>query len=392
MILWDANAGLPVRPTVAAAFAAAIAADEGNPSSLHTAGRAARRRLDDARERTAARLGCRPREIVFTASGSESAALAVLGAYRSAARDGRRRVVTSSIEHPCVLGAVARLEALGAEVLRLAPGESGRIPDAALDEALTPETSLCALMAANNETGVVQPARLAARLCAERGIILHCDAVQAPGRLPCTLADLPVDLLSLSGHKLGAPAGIGALFWRRGLALEALVPGHQEGGLRGGTPSAALAEAFATALEERTAERPLEAPRLAALRDRFEARLAAAVPEVAVNGAGERLCNTSNVRFGGVDGAALLVALDLEGVCASSGAACASGTPSPSHVLRAMGLSATQARSSLRFSLGPSATDAQVDAVVAILARVVPRLRDEAWSPRPLERFEHRTG
>lgn len=368
MIYLDHNAGSPLRPEISKLLAEAFAADAGgNPSSVHRAGRAARRRLDVARETVARRLGCTPREIVFTGSGSEGAAIAVLGAFRARKDRSKTRVVTTAIEHPSVLGAVTQLEREGAEVVRVAPGADGRVPLEALLEALTPATAVCSVQWVNNETGVIQPAAGVARACAERKIVFHCDAVQAFGKLDASLREVPADLLSLSAHKLGGPAGVGVLFNRRGVDVAGVTPGHQENGRRGGTQSVAFAEALALALTSATPDE-----RLTALRDDFEAKVRAALPDTQVNGTAPRVGNTSNLWFPDVDGEALLIALDLEGICVSTGAACASGSLTPSHVLLAMGRTSTQAHGSLRFSLGSTTTAAELDTVVAALTRLVP--------------------
>lgn len=378
MIYWDHNAGAPLLPELARGLADAYAESAGNPSSVHGAGRTARRKLDAAREQVAALLGCTPREIVFTGSGSEAAAIAVLGAFRARKDRTKRKVVTTAIEHPCVLGAVERLEREGAEVVRVKPGTDGLVPEEALLAALDERTALCSVQWVNNETGVLQPAPALARACAQRKILFHSDAVQAFGKVPASLREVPADLLSLSAHKLGGPAGVGVLFNRRGVDVEGLTPGHQENGRRGGTQSVALASAMAQALGHAVAHQALEEPRLMALRDRFERETLAALPETTVNGVAPRVGNTSNLQFPGVDGEALLIALDLEGICVSTGAACASGSTSPSHVLTAMGLSAAQVHGSLRFSLGQTSSDAEVTRVVEALRRLVPKCREQA--------------
>ncbi|MDP1830348.1 MAG: cysteine desulfurase family protein [Archangium sp.] len=375
MIYWDHNAGAPLLPAIATHLATAFSEAAGNPSSVHQAGRNARRHLDAARERVAKILGCTPREIVFTGSGSEAAAIAVLGAFRARRDKTKRRVVTTAIEHPCVLGAVNALEAEGAEVIRVAPAPDGAVPLQALLDVLDPSTALCSVQWVNNETGVIQPAPAVARACMERKIVFHSDAVQAFGRIPASLREVPADLLSLSAHKLGGPAGVGVLFGRRGLDVAALTPGHQENGRRGGTQSVALAEAMAMALEHATGTQEGAAAHVTGLRDRFEREVLAALPGTTVNGTAARVGATSNLQFPGVDGEALLIALDLEGICVSTGAACASGSLSPSHVLTAMGRTAEQASGSLRFSLGPSTSDPEVSAVVGALRRLVPRNR-----------------
>lgn len=380
MIYWDYNAAAPVRPEVAALLGRAFSQGGfGNASSVHQGGRDARARLDAARAKVAQVLGCEPKEVTFTGSGSESDALALVGAFHARPVLERRRVVTSAVEHPALLGAVAQLERDGALVVRVAPGPDGRVRAEDLLHALTPDTALCSLMWANNETGVVQPATEVARACRQRGVLFHTDAVQAAGKVPLSLREVDADLLSLSAHKFGGPPGVGVLVVRKGVDVRALTPGHQEGGRRGGTQNVPYAEALALALEGASAEQPEVAARVGALRDAFEREVLASLPGVMVNGAGApRVPNTSNLRFDGVEGEALLMALDLDGICASSGAACASGTLTPSHVLRAMGLSAPRARGSLRFSLGPSASEAEVERVLQALRRHVPRVRELA--------------
>ncbi|SEN02820.1 cysteine desulfurase [Stigmatella aurantiaca] len=380
MIYWDHNAATPLLPEVSQALARAfLEGGAGNASSIHQAGRDARRRLDGARARVAKVLGCEPKEVCFTGSGSEADALALKGAFVSRKEPLRRRIVTSAIEHPAVLAALTQLEKQGAEVVRLRPGADGRVPAGALLEALTPQTALCSLMWANNETGVVQPVREAALACRQRGIVFHTDAVQAAGKLPVSLREVDADLLALSAHKFGGPAGAGVLVVRKDVDLQALVPGHQEGSHRGGTQNVPYAEALALALELSQARQEASSAQVGALRDFFEREVQARLPGVTINGgAAPRVPNTSNLFFHGADGEALLIALDLEGICASSGSACASGTLSPSHVLLAMGLTPAQAHGSLRFSLGPGTTQEDVQRVVKALETHVPRARDIA--------------
>jgi cysteine desulfurase len=380
VIYWDYNAAAPVRPEVAALLSRAFSQGGfGNASSIHQGGRDARARLDAARARVARVLGCEPKEVTFTGSGSEADALALVGAWHARPVRERRRVVTSAVEHPALLGAAAQLEREGAEVVRVAPGADGRVRAEDVLRALTPDTALCSLMWANNETGVVQPAAEVARACRQRGVLFHTDAVQAAGKVPLSLREVDADLLSLSAHKFGGPPGAGVLVVRKGVDVRALTPGHQEGGRRGGTQNVPYAEALALALERASEEQPEVAARVGALRDAFEREVRAALPGVEVNGAGApRVPNTSNLRFDGVEGEALLMALDLDGICVSSGAACASGTLTPSHVLRAMRLTAPQARGSLRFSLGPGTTEAEVERVLHALRRHVPRVRELA--------------
>lgn len=372
MIYFDHNAGAPLLPEVAV-FLAKTLPLTGNPSSVHQAGRAARRVLDDARERVARVLGCTPREIVFTGSGSEAAAVAIIGAYRARKDRAKTKLVTTAIEHPCVLGAMDQLEREGAEVIRVAPGTDGAVRADAVLAALDERTALCSVQWVNNETGVIQPVAELARACTRRGVLFHTDAVQAFGRVPASLREVPADLLSLSAHKLGGPPGVGVLFNRRGVDVAGLTPGHQENGRRGGTQSVALAGALALALEHAVRHQEATAERLTSLRDLFEARVLAAWPGAERNGAAPRVGNTSNLWFPDADGEGLLIALDLAGICVSTGAACASGSMKPSHVLLAMGRSAAEASGSLRFSLGLPCTSHDVDTVVSTLLRHAPR-------------------
>ncbi len=377
MIYWDHNAAAPLREEVAQGLARAFTqGGYGNPSSVHQAGREARQRLDSARARVARLLGCEPKEVCFTGSGSEANALALQGAFHARKEPRHRRIVTSSVEHPAALAALSQLERQGAEVVRVRPGQDGRVRPEAVLEALTTDTVLCSLMWANNETGVVQPAAEVARACRSRGILFHTDAVQAAGKLPLSLREVDADLLALSAYKFGGPTGAGVLVVRKGVEVRALTPGHQEGGRRGGTPSVPLVEALALALELAQAEQEEMAARVGALRDTFEREVLARIDRVTINGGGApRVANTSNLHFHGADGEALLIALDLEGICVSSGSACASGTLTPSHVLTAMGLTPAQAHGSLRFSLGPRTTEAEVVRVVEALCAHVPRAR-----------------
>ena len=382
MTYWDYNASTPIRPEVLENLTQSLRtlnASPGNPSSVHAGGRELRRRLDHARAATAKLLGCDPREVCFTGSGSEANALALKGAFLARREKSRRHIVTSQVEHPAVLSALEQLETLGARVLRIAPQPDGRV---ALEEflaALTPDVALCSLMWANNETGVVQPIAEVARACNQRGILCHIDAVQAVGKVPVSFSEVGADLLSLSAHKFYGPAGVGALIVRRGLAVEALTPGHQEAGRRGGTHNVPYIEALARALELSLGSLPGEQKRVASLRNRFEYELATRVGDMRINGGTvPRVPNTSNVEFCGADGEALLIGLDLEGICVSSGAACASGSLTPSHVLTAMGLTSAQAHSSLRFSLGLYSTESEVDQVLDTLARQVPKARAAA--------------
>ncbi len=382
MIYLDWNATTPVHPDVAELlariFREAVTAP-GNPSSVHQGGRSARARLDAARQRLARIIGCEPKELCFTATGSEADALALRGAFEARKDRSRNRVVISAIEHPALLGTAKQLEAQGATVVRIAPGPDGRLSADEVVAALTPDTAIASIMWANNETGTLQPVREIARACRERGILFHTDAVQAAGKVPVSLREVDADLISISAHKFGGPTGIAMLVIRRGVDVAALVPGHQEWGRRGGTQNLPYIEALALALELAHESLDAEMPRLAALRDRFERAVCARVDGVVVNGGtAPRLPNTSNLRFTGADGEALLIALDLAGICVSAGAACASGSLTPSHVLSAMGLTPKQAHESLRFSFGRDSTESDVDAAISALVEAVPRAREAA--------------
>ncbi len=371
MIFLDYNAGAPLLAEAAAALTLGFSAPGSNPSSVHQAGRAARNRLSAAREAVARTFGCEAREVIFTGSGSEAATLAIKGAWTARKDQSRTTVVTSSIEHPCVLGAMKQLEASGAKVVRLSPDRSGQVPLERVRAALTPEVTLCSLIWVNNETGVEQPVAEVSRECIRRGIVFHTDAVQAVGRIPASLREVPADLFSFSGHKLGTLPGIGVLLARRSVPLEPMVPGHQEDGRRGGTQALAMIESLVAALAVAARTVETEGIRLNDLRQTLETRVAAEV-----NGQGvARAPGTSNLRFPGIDGEALLIALDLEGICVSSGAACASGSLTPSHVLTAMGLSNTEAQECLRFSYGRGTSVSDIEAAIEAINRLAARAR-----------------
>lgn len=382
MIYLDHNAGAPLLPEIKKHLSTAFETAWGNPSSVHQAGRVARKRLDDARERVARVLGCTPREVTFCGSGSEAAAIAVLGAFRGRKDRSRTRVVTTAIEHPCVLGAVKILESEGAEVVRIAPRGDGAVALEDVLAAVNEETALVSVQWVNNETGVLQPAGELARACLKLGVPFHCDAVQAFGRIPASLREVPAALLSLSAHKLGGPAGVGVLFARRGLDVQALTPGHQENGRRGGTQSIVMAECMAMALEHASKSYEALTAHVTPLRDRLENELIAALPGVTRNGTAPRVGATANLQFPGVDGEALLIALDLAGICVSTGAACASGSLTPSHVLLAMGRTSAAASGSLRFSLGAGTTAPEIDAAIAA---VIAQVKAQLAQPRPAQ-------
>ena len=361
-IYLDHAATTPARAEVVAAMTPLLGGY--NPNSLHAEGRTARAAVDTAREAVARVLGAAPREIVFTGGGSESDVLAIAGAARAARARGRH-VVTVATEHHAVLHAVDVLERDGWRVTRLPVDKRGLVDIEAFAAALTPETTLASVMLANNEIGVVQPVAEFARIARERGVLFHTDAVQAAGWLPLDVDALGIDLLSLSAHKFHGPKGVGALYVRRGTALEPLiVGGSQEHGLRAGTENVAGITGFAVALALADGERPATAARVAALRDGLEACILSAVPDVVVNGAGApRLANNLSVAFAGVPSDALLIRLDIEGIAASAGSACAAGSLEPSHVAIAIGLDERHRRGVIRFSLGRETVGADIDEV-----------------------------
>jgi cysteine desulfurase len=374
-IYLDHAATTPARPEAVAAMLPLLTGGGYNPSSLHAEGRAARAALDTARETVARVLGAQPREIVFTSGGSESIGLAVLGAVRASRRG--RHVITSTIEHHAVLHAVDLLESEGCPVTRLPVDADGRIDPAAFRAALRPDTALATVMLANNEIGTIAPVAELAAAAHAAGVLFHTDAVQTPAVLKLDVRALGVDLLSLAGHKFYGPKGAGVLYVRRGTPLHAqIVGGSQEFGLRAGTENVAAAAGLAAALELAQAECGELATRLRALRGRLEAGIAATIPDVRFNAAGvERLAGISSVAFAGAASAALLIRLDLEGIAASAGSACAAGSIEPSHVVAALGLPERYRDGVIRFSLGQMSGTGEVDRTLAMLPPLVAQVR-----------------
>jgi cysteine desulfurase len=373
---FDHNATTPLSDAVLTCVSRVLRACYGNPSSIHAAGQAARQEVEHARGQIAALLNADPHEIVFTSGGTESDNLAILGTVRQGGAAGKH-VITTAIEHPAVLGACAQLVREGADVTFLSVSGLGVVDPEDVRRALRPSTVLVSVMHANNETGAIQPVEEIAAIAREAEVPFHSDGVQATGRLGTDVQALGVDLYSLSAHKLNAPKGAGALFVRKGVKLQALqFGGRHERERRAGTENVPGIAALGCAAGQLQKHRTVESLRLAALRDRLEARIFERVPGVKLNsGAAERLMNTSSLRFDGIEGEALVIALDLAGFAVSSGAACSSGAVEPSHVLLAMGLTPAEARSSLRFSLGLGNDEAQVDALAGAVAASVARLR-----------------
>jgi cysteine desulfurase len=383
-IYLDWNATAPLRPQARAAVAEALGIC-GNPSSVHAEGRAARRQIEDARESVAALVGAEPRNVVFTSGGTEANAMA-LCPYLGAGQDGESRdcLVISAIEHPSVL-AGGRFRRPAIETVRVAP--DGRLDLAALGECLSGlaqrgrKRPLISLMLANNETGVVQPVSQAAALAREAGAFLHVDAIQGAGRISCNINDIDADLLTLSGHKIGAPKGVGALI-KRDQALHFGDPlikgGGQERGARAGTENVAGIIGFGAAAAAVRLGLAQDAARMAALRDRLEAGLRARVPAAIVFGAEvERLPNTTLLAVPGIKAETAVIALDLDGIAVSSGAACSSGKVQPSHVLAAMGVAPALAQGAIRVSLGPTTAESEVDCFLDAWIRLCKALLKE---------------
>ncbi|UCF20605.1 MAG: cysteine desulfurase [Gemmatimonadota bacterium] len=374
----DYAATSPIRPQVRGAMGPFNDAAFGNPSSIHAHGRDARVAVEAARRRILGALGVSDGRLIFTGSGTESDNLALLGFGR---RHPDARIICSAVEHKAVIAAAAALQARGRQVHSIPVNEHGVLDLQVLEALLSAEErpTLVSVMWANNETGVVQPIERVAALCQARGAILHSDAVQAMGKLDFRLGDTAVQMLSLSAHKLGGPKGIGALVVCGPVELEPLVyGGGQESGLRSGTENVAGIVGFAEAVAVSSAERERESARLHALRDRLEAGLREALPEIVVNGAAapQRLPHITSISIPDVDIESLLTALDLEGVCVSSGSACTTGSVEASHVARAMGLDGDWARNTIRLSLGWGTEAEDIEYVSATLPKLVRRIRD----------------
>ena len=369
-IYLDNNATTPVAPECLDAMLACLRENHGNPSSKHRAGERTKQSVNEARTLVAGLLGALPAEIVFTSGGTESNHLAILGAL--ALNPDKRHVITSTVEHPSTLSLLKHLETMGVRVTVLPVDAQGQLDLAVLSRALTPDTALVTLLWANNETGVLFPIEAAADIVKSGGALFHVDAVQAAAKIGIDLTQLPVDFLSLSGHKLHAPKGVGALFVRKGVKLPPLLFGHQERARRGGTENVpgivGLGVAAALALEAMEAD----TARMRALRDRLERGVVERIPFARVNGVGAgRVANTSNIRFGDMEAEIILDRRDRAGICAALGAACTAGGSEASHVLTAMGLDRRAARASVRFSLSRYTTDAEIGRVLELLPGIV---------------------
>jgi cysteine desulfurase len=385
MVYLDHAATTPMHPAAVEAMTAVLGT-VGNASSLHTSGRAARRRIEESRELIADRLGARPSEVIFTAGGTESDNLAVKGIYwaRRDADPRHRRIVTTEVEHHAVLDAVNWLaEHEGARVTRLPTSPDGSVSAAALREVLQThdDVALVSVMWANNEVGTVLPVAELAAVAAEFGVPLHSDAVQAVGQLPVDFAAGPLSAMSLTAHKFGGPAGVGALLLRRDVGCVPLLHGGgQERDIRSGTADVAGAVGMAAAVRIAVDGLQAQGVRLRALRDRLVDGVLAGIDDVSLNGARDplRLPGNAHFTFRGCEGDALLMLLDANGIECSTGSACTAGVAQPSHVLVAMGADPASARGSLRFSLGHNSVDADVDALLAVLPGAVDRARRAA--------------
>ncbi|MEM1059820.1 MAG: cysteine desulfurase NifS [Verrucomicrobiota bacterium] len=380
LIYLDNNATTRIAPEVFEAMVPHLTEQYGNPSSAYRFAKAAAEAIKTAREQVAALLHCQPRQIYFTSCGTESNNLAITAALRVS---GHRHVVLTEVEHSANIKMGEWLEEQGYGVTWLRVDAHGRLSLEDVAAALREDTAVVSVMWANNETGTLFPVEEIARLCAERKILFHTDAVQAPGKIPLDLSDSPIDFLSLSGHKLHAPKGVGVLYARRGTKLRPYVMGGgQENGKRGGTENVASIVGLGRAAELAAENLVDEQTRVRALRDRLEAGLLERVPGLRVNGDAEnRLPNTTNLAFTGVEAEAILLALDRQGICASAGSACTTGALEPSHVLTAMGLSPDLARSCLRFSLSHYTTEAEVDTALEVIPRIVAELKDQSVRP-----------
>ena len=372
----DNNATTMVAPEVRDAMMPFFDDLWGNPSSIHTFGGQVKKDMEKAREQVAALIGADPSEIVFTSCGSESDNMAVRGAVEAAG--GYPHVITTRVEHPAVLTVCRYLGDLGCRLTELGVDSEGRLDLDELRDSIHSDATVVSIMWANNETGVMFPMDEIAEIVKQAGCVLHTDAVQVVGKLPVNVKKTPVDMLSLSGHKLHTPKGVGAIYVRKGTKVNPLIlGGHQEGGKRAGTENVPYIVGLGRACELAAEHMEEEMLRVKAMRDRLEEGILASCPDVRVNGDREhRLPNTLNVGFEFIEGEAILLMLDEVGIAASSGSACTSGSLEPSHVMRAMGIPFTAAHGSIRFSLSRYNTDEDVSYTLEHIPRIVKRLRD----------------
>src|SRR6266566_863356 len=373
----DFNATTPVEPAVLDAMLPYFSADFGNAASIHTVGQRARAAVETARDQVAALLNARSQEIVFTSGGTESDNHAIFGIIRSTP-GATKHIITTNIEHEAVLNTCQALEKDGIAVTYLPVNSDGVITVDQVEEALRPHTALITVMHANNELGSVQPLAQIGKLALQRDIYFHTDAVQSAGKIPLDVKALGVDLLSISAHKLYGPKGIGALYIRGGSRLQQLLyGGHHQRGFRPGTENVPGIVGLGNAADLAQKSLAADAQRVSALRDELERGLLARIPHARANAAGApRTPNTTNITFPGIEGEALIIALDLKGLACSTGAACSSGAIEPSHVLTAIGMPPEDARASLRFSLGRHTTSADLDFALNVVPAAVAQLRE----------------
>ena len=374
-IYLDNNATTKVDPAVVEAMMPYITQYYGNPSSMHTFGGQVSKAIRQAREKVAALIGAEESEIIFTSGGTEGDNAAIRAALQ--AQPQKRHIITTQVEHPAVLNVCKQMQNQGYEVTYLSVDGQGQLDLHELEAALTGNTALVTIMYANNETGVIFPIEEIGKLVKEYGAIFHVDAVQAVGKVPLNMKNSTIDMLSMSGHKIHAPKGIGALYVRRGVRFRPmLIGGGQERGRRGGTPNVPGIVALGKAAELELLHLEEATARERRLRDRLEDAILNAISDCEVNGYGtERLPNTTNIGFKYIEGEAILLLLNQHRICASSGSACSSGSLEPSHVLRAMGLPYTTLHGSIRFSLCRYTTEAEIDAVLEVLPAIIKRLR-----------------
>jgi cysteine desulfurase len=382
----DHNATTAVEPEVLDAILPYLSGEYGNAASIHTFGQKARAAVETAREQVAALIGARPQEIVFTSGGTEADNHAIFGVAQpllaglraSDGAAGSKHIITTAIEHEAVLNTCQALEKRGGEVTYLPVGREGLVSAEALRRAIRKDTVLITVMHANNELGTVQPLEEIGSIAADADVYFHTDAVQSAGKLLIDVNQFRLDLLSLSGHKFYAPKGVGALYIRGGTRLQQLLyGGHHQRGFRPGTENVAGIVGLGKAAELARKSLAQDASRISALRDRLEQGLLSRIPHSHANGArAPRTPNTTNITFPGIEGEALVIALDLKGLACSTGAACSSGAVEPSHVLTAIGLSPEEARASLRFSLGRHTTAAEIDFALEIVPAAVEQLRE----------------
>ena len=374
LLYLDHNATTPIDPEVRSSMLPWLENEFGNPSSVYSLGRRASAALAKAREQVASLVGALPSEIIFNSCGTEATNSAILSAL--AIDPDKRHIITSAVEHSATIKLCEYLATRGYEITWLPVDKDGLLDPDKLETSITSETAIVSLLWANNETGVLFPVEEIASITTRKKVPLHLDAVQAAGKVPINLEELGVQYVSLSAHKLYAPKGVGALYVNRRARYTPLLRGSQEESKRGGTQNVASIVAFGKAAELAQSHLLTAAQRIAKLRDRFEETILSTVDGARRNGTDEpRLPNTRNLTFAGIDAETALLLFDQEGLCCSAGSACSSGSINPSHVLTAMGVSRDEARASLRFSLGRTTTDSEVDRALEIIPRIIAKLR-----------------